>query len=554
MGRTLRIVVSLVVACSVGVVGVPSEAQTTRTLTVTPAADLVDGDVVELHGAGFTPLSTVYFCQGVDDGSPGPEDCGGPIASVLADAAGEFVATYTVQRFIRPSSASTTIDCAQPSANCAIGSSDFFAPTPGSAFAPLNFTPLPPLTLTVTPDTDLVDGDVVTVHGVSFIPGSTVFICQGVDGGCRAPTQAVDVDAAGDFSAGYTVQRFLTTSGLTRTDCAAPSASCSIIYNASAVSGLVPITFAPQPPLPQISGTVTDAEGTPVPGVEVWAYTPSDTWVGSLQAVTDAQGAFAFAQVEPGVGYRILFRPPAGSSLGSEWWDERPGRRLATVITLSAAELTEVHAQLEEAGRISGSVTGPAGNPVSGAAVRVYGPGDTLIASHITVTASDGTYEIGNLRPAESGVDYRVLFSPPAGSGLVAEWFDDAARRALATAVTVPGGQTVAGIDAALEQAGAITGSVADGDGNPVSGVRVSAFGSGDTLVGSYATSTASDGTYRLGSVRPAAYLVRFSPPLGSGLAPEWFDDVPSRDQATDVTVSSGQTAAGIDAQLANAP
>ena len=52
------------------------------------------------------------FLQGVEDGTPGPEDCGVPFLSVGADAAGEFDATYTVRRFMTPSSVGATIDCA----------------------------------------------------------------------------------------------------------------------------------------------------------------------------------------------------------------------------------------------------------------------------------------------------------------------------------------------------------------------------------------------------------------------------------------------------------
>jgi protocatechuate 3,4-dioxygenase beta subunit len=666
MARTFRIVASLIVACGVGVVGPPSAAQSTRTLTVTPAVDLVDGDVVALHGTGFTPGATVFFCQAVDDGTQDPEDCGGDIRGVQADAAGEFVADLAVRRFILPSSVGSVVDCAQPSATCSIGSSDFLAANRGFAFAPITFTPKPPRTLTVTPDTDLdagdvvtvhgtgfapsamvsfcqttnfaapdagdcgapvqaapsdaagefvatytvrrfitvrgsptdcaqpgpacvigasdvvagpalpfapltflprppaavtvtpasglVDGDVVTVQGVSFFPGDPVSVCQGVGLTCYEPSDTVQVDASGSFSVNFAVQRFMTTSGLTRLDCAAPSASCSLAYGAPGRSGAVPIAFAPQPSLPQISGTVTDATGTPVAGVEVWAYTPSDGWVGSLQTVTDAEGAFEFAQVQPGVDHRILFRPPVGSPLGSEWWDEQPARQLAKVVALSSAEITEVHAQLEQAGSIAGSVTDAGGNPLSGVLVSAFSPGDTWIGSHTTSTSSDGTYRIDGLRPRESGVDYRVLFSPPAGSGLAPEWFDDVAHRSLATAVSVSGAETVSGIDAQLEQPGALSGQVTDAGGNPIPGVRVSAFGPGNTLVASYSTSTAADGTYRIGDVGAGDYRVRFSPPAGSGLAAEWFDDAANRSQATQVAVSPGQTTAGIGAQLANAP
>ncbi len=90
-----------------------------RTTTVTPATDLLDGAVVSVQGSGFTPSTTVYFCQGVDEGAPGFEDCGGPSQSAVVDASGEFSANYTVQRFMTIAGApGTTRDCAASSANC----------------------------------------------------------------------------------------------------------------------------------------------------------------------------------------------------------------------------------------------------------------------------------------------------------------------------------------------------------------------------------------------------------------------------------------------------
>jgi hypothetical protein len=53
---------------------------------------------------------------------------------------------------------------------------------------------------------------------------------------------------------------------------------------------------------------------------------------------------------------------------------------------------------------------------------------------------------MGSVRPGS----YRVVFAPPAVSGLAPEWFDDVASRSLATDVTVLAGQTVADIDAQL--------------------------------------------------------------------------------------------------------
>jgi Carboxypeptidase regulatory-like domain/Neocarzinostatin family len=550
MGTACRIVASLVVACAVAIVGTPSGAQSTRALTVTPDTNLVDGDVVALHGTGFTPSSTVFFCQGVEEGTPGQEDCGVPFQSATADATGEFDATYTVRRFITPPSVGAEIDCAQPSANCRFGASDSIFPTADTvAFAPIAFAPQPPRTVTVTPDTDLVDGDVVALGGSGFTPGDTINFCQGVQAGqpgapCGAPELSAQVDATGEFAASYTVRRFISRNPGVMMDCAAPLANCTLIFFTlgGGFARRVPITFAPQAPVPQISGIVTDPQGAPVPGVDVWAYTPSDTWVGSLQTVTDAQGSYEFAQVEPGVEYRILFRSAAGSGLASEWFDDRPNRQGAAGITLSDAEFVEANAQLDQAGAMSGSVTDANGNPASGVQVLVFCPGDTWVGSYGSSTASDGTYAIGDLRPA----DCRVVFVPPAGSGLATEWFDDAPTRSLATDVTVSPAQTVVGIDAQLDETGAISGSVTDANGNPVSGVEVWAFDPGDGFFGF-------DGGYAI-NLRPANYRVVFRPPTESGLAPEWFDDAANRSLATDITVSPGQTVAGVDAQLANRP
>jgi hypothetical protein len=164
---------------------------------------------------------------------------------------------------------------------------------------------------------------------------------------------------------------------------------------------------------------------------------------------------------------------------------------------------------------MSGSVTDANGNPASGVQVLVFCPGDTWIGSYRSSTASDGTYAIGGLRPA----DCRVVFVSPAGSGLATEWFDDAPNRSLATDITVSPGQTDVGIDAHVDETGAISGSVTDANGNPVSGVELWAFDPGDGFLGFDGTSTASDGAYTVGNLRAAKYRVVFRRTTESGLA-----------------------------------
>jgi hypothetical protein len=188
--RTLvRLFVALAVMCGATVVGTNVGAQTTRTLTVVPDTGLHDGDAVTLHGTGFTPSESVFYCEGVIDASPDPGDCGTTIQSTSADSSGEFTTTFNVQRFI-----GLSVDCAQPGANCGIGADDFFSSGGGIVVAPITFVPQPPVEL-------------------------------------------------------------------------------------------------------EITGTVTGPGGTPVAGAAVWAYAPSDSWVGSHRTVTAADGTYTLAKI-----------------------------------------------------------------------------------------------------------------------------------------------------------------------------------------------------------------------------------------------------------------
>ena len=465
MKATLRIAIAAFLISGLVFAAAPSGAQTTRTLTAAPDTDLANGDVVTLEGAGFTASNLVGYCQGVFDETPDPTDCDsfpslGRIGLSPVDGAGEFAAQHVVHRFISVSGIGT-VDCAQPSANCAISASNVSGSnTVGPpVVTPISFAPQPPLSLTVTPDAGLVDGDVVLVEGTGFLPDQSVRLCQELDGQVSAPDSCptqfdfVPTDDTGAFSVQYTVQRFITPFGAgVTTDCVAASATCAISALGSgpvAPAVLTTIDFAPQPPVTVSAfGTVRDPAGEPLAGAEVWAYTPTDTWIGSLRTVTDAQGSYQFEEFELGVPYRILFRHPSGSTFVSQWFDQALSRQLATIVALSAGEFVQANAQLGEGSSISGSVSDANGNSVAGVAVWAFGPSDTWVGSHVTWTGSDGTYLMANVDP---GREYQVRFVPPADSGLAIEWWDDAPNRGSADVFDVPIETTVTDIDAVLE-------------------------------------------------------------------------------------------------------
>ncbi len=82
-------------------------------------------------------------------------------------------------------------------------------------------------TITVTPSTGLVSGDVVTITGSGFNPSATTGTCITlVDAGlCLGSLDLFDTDVNGGFSEQYTVPRFIFR-GSAWIDCAAASSEC----------------------------------------------------------------------------------------------------------------------------------------------------------------------------------------------------------------------------------------------------------------------------------------------------------------------------------------
>jgi hypothetical protein len=342
---TARLLVAFIVVATVGLVARPSAAQTSPTLTVTPETGLFGGDVVMLEGSGFAPGATVFFCQGVDDGSPDLNDCGGSIRSQTANETGAFAAPYIVQRLIIVSGVGA-FDCAGASANCAIGAATL-----------------------------------------------------GTGGGIA----------------------------------------------------VTPITFVSQPPLANntVFGRVTDPAGDPVGGANVWGYRNSDVWVGLLSTVTDSNGQYAFEGVDDGTDWRLRVFHPSGSTLASEWFDNSTTRGAALAINLPVEGSREANVQLEQSGSIAGTASGPTGDPIAGVTVWAYAQESTWVGAYRTTTGADGAYLMSNMRPA--ALAYQIRFVPAAGPGLAIEWYDDVAKRAMASLLTVSAGPPLSPIDAQLE-------------------------------------------------------------------------------------------------------
>lgn len=220
-----------------------------------------------------------------------------------------------------------------------------------------------------------------------------------------------------------------------------------------------------------VSGVVTDAEGAPLSGMLVYLMGANGTsYSYTASANTGADGAYRIDDVAPGT-YSIQFF--GDSAHVGEWWDDRIGQSDALTFEVAAGQhLTGMDAALSEGAAISGTVTDADGAPLADATVRVYGlwsGGWGWLKS--TTTDAGGAYRFGMLRAGLHAI--HVL--PPAGTGLVDEWWEDSPFERTATRFEIARDEAVTGIDVELPRAAAITGMVTGADGAPLQGVAVHA-------------------------------------------------------------------------------
>lgn len=197
-------------------------------------------------------------------------------------------------------------------------------------------------------------------------------------------------------------------------------------------------------------------------------------------------------------------------------------------------------------GVISGTVTRASdGDPLEGVWVCAWGSYEDEFEEPCEETGSDGTYSL--IVPED---EYRIEFWRGFESNYVAQYYEGAEFWDEADPVEVSGGQTRAGIDAALEVGASIRGTVTAADtGFPVEGAWVCADGShGRTGCGE----SSSDGSYAILGLPAGDYVVQFG--LGWSerfdLAPQFYDGKPRRIEATTLELDRGEARDEINAAL----
>lgn len=291
----------------------------------------------------------------------------------------------------------------------------------------------------------------VTIDGAE--PGDTeVVVLAYAEGDGLYPTDVAYASAGGDFhfsglpDGTYRFAFVATGSAGTGIEWhqESPTRAGAVAHVVTATTGLTGIDGTLEQAT-AISGTVTDELGDPVAGVVVAAFGDGDGMAPGTFAVTDRDGRYVIRDVPTGP-QRLAFVAPGHYLLRTTWYGGS-GRASATPLQPSAGSvLSGVDVVLLSTAGISGTVTGPDGEPVYGATVWAYDADDGYVGSAAVSTFGDGTYALA--LPASGA--YRILVLPPAGSGLTPVWYGPSTIRAGATEVHAPTSTLVEAVDVTL--------------------------------------------------------------------------------------------------------
>ncbi len=286
-----------------------------------------------------------------------------------------------------------------------------------------------------------------------------------------------------------------------------------------------------------ISGSVHAVQGgAAIEGIGVCVHTSDGPF---SCASSGPGGAYSIQGLAPGA-YRVTFDSGHGYLEAV-----RPARVAVTAETVTGG----VDATLTFGGGISGTVREAAtGHPLAGVTVC-----PTLIESGFesigfgescTTTAGDGSYRLEGLAEGK----WTVQFGKP--EAFAQQFFRGAASPEEATSVEVTLGAVTAGVDAALDTGGAISGAITGPAGEPLDGAQACATpASSPNGYPTKCASTDSGGDFTITFLSPGRYQLQFSD-YGKHLITQYSGDVYWLLQAGKVRVSDGGDTSGVDAQL----
>ncbi|HEU0316844.1 MAG TPA: carboxypeptidase regulatory-like domain-containing protein, partial [Solirubrobacteraceae bacterium] len=270
----------------------------------------------------------------------------------------------------------------------------------------------------------------------------------------------------------------------------------------------------------QIAGTVTGPAGTPVASLEVELYDAMDNIVSVTFTAQD--GSYRFPGLASGT-YHVGVVDPSGRFAPS-FYNGKATLASADPVDVVAGQATspiDLMLTAGPSGGISGTVTDSTGAPRGGVDVSVLDASGTPVG--FASTAADGAYVVNGL-PA--GL-YNVGFALASGGSqnLAPQYYDGTPTGASAPpsppAVRVAAA-VVPNVDAHLQPAGEITGTVTDVAGHQLAGILVTVYRPDGSPVAE--TTTDSAGVYGVTGLADGSYVVGFdSGPGGANYLKRFF-------------------------------
>lgn len=294
-----------------------------------------------------------------------------------------------------------------------------------------------------------------------------------------------------------------------------------------------------------ISGIVTDETGAALKGAHVLAFLKLNPRF-ARHARTDETGLYEIGELPSGAYLAVADAP----GYQAEFFDNQQHLRDADVINVQEPDKKDgIDFDLPMGSAITGIVRDSDGNPIAGAHVRAFLQLSSAAHPHRALrearTNENGEYVL-QVRPGH----YLVSAS---AEGFNTQFFDHARDRQSATSVPVTAGAHTANVDFDLTKRGSIAGKVTDQTtGNPIAGAIVEAFKERSTIdhaasIAGFRAKTDDNGDYLIENVPSGHYIVVAA---AEGYLPEFWEEVPTKDRATQVEVTDGEAEAAINFTL----
>jgi hypothetical protein len=253
-----------------------------------------------------------------------------------------------------------------------------------------------------------------------------------------------------------------------------------------------------------------------------------------------------------------FFNCANGGNYAPQYYPGQLNPAAAALVPLRAGlTTTRIDAAMTPGATISGRLTSLAGNGLGAVCADAVPTGGGFPANSIEVdfgqfarSAAGGRYAVENLPPGQ----YQVAFGGCGGPNVSDQWFMGQRDPNKAAEINLAAGQHIAQINAVMQPAGIITGTI----NGPASlqddfvCVLVTNASTGIQAFEELNVYPAGIGDrYAVGGLATGSYIVEFQPACGGeNLALQWYDDANSPAQARPIHVTAGHVIRAVNANL----